>query len=114
MVAVQSPSPSPVWFAGLVWESGAIFALHALDAMTTLWALSLGAVELNGVAAFLLRGGAASFLAAKVLFAGWVIIGLAWIHREWSTRHARIGARANILILTAVVAWNGTMLAILT
>ena len=75
--------------------------------------LSLGAVELNGVAAFLLSGGPAVFLAAKVLFAGWVIIGLAWIHREWSTRHAHIGARANILVLPCVVAWNGTMLAIL-
>lgn len=113
MVAAQPVGPSPVWFAGLVWESGAIFALHALDAITTLWALSLGAVELNGVAAFLLSGGPASFLAAKVLFAGWVVIGLAWIHREWSSRHARIGARANILVLTAVVSWNGTMLAIL-
>jgi hypothetical protein len=109
----QAAGPSPVWFAGLVWESAAIVALHALDAATTLWALSLGAVELNGVAGFLLAGGAASFLAVKLLFAGWVVIGLAWIHREWSVRHARLGARANILVLTAVVAWNGTMLAFL-
>jgi hypothetical protein len=109
----QVAGPSPVWFGGLVWESSAIVALNALDAITTLWALSLGAVELNGVAAFLLAGGPAGFLAAKLLFAGWVVIGLAWIHREWSARYARLGAHANVLVLTAVVAWNSTMLAFL-
>lgn len=104
---------APAWFAGIVWESGAIVGLHMADAATTVAALALGAVELNAIASFLLSGGAPAFLGAKLLFAGWVVIGLAWIHREWSPRHARIGAQATVAILALVVAWNTAMLGLL-
>lgn len=96
-----------------MWESGAIVALHVADALTTIAALALGAVEFNAFASYLMSAGMPAFLAVKLLFAGWVVIGLAWIHREWSARHALLGARANVLLLTAVVSWNATMLAFL-
>lgn len=101
------------WFQGMVWQSAAIIALHCLDAITTVWALSWGAVELNGIARFLLAAGPEAFFAAKLLFAGWIVIGLAWIHREWSARCARVGAGTTIALMLVVVAWNSAMLVIL-
>ena len=102
---------SPAWFAGLVWQSVAIVALHALDALTTIWGLASGAEELNVVAGFLLDAGPVAFLGVKLLFAVWVVIGLAWLARIGSQRMARMGAFTSVLLLSAVVAWNGTMLA---
>lgn len=104
---------APSWFAGLVWQSGAIVALHALDALTTIWGVSAGAVELNALASYLLSAGPVVFMGTKLLFATWVVVGLAWVHREWSPRMALLGAHTTVYLLAGVVAWNGTMLAIL-
>ena len=101
---------APGWFSGLVWQSGAIVALHALDALTTIVGVAGGAVELNAIAAFLLAGGPAVFLATKLVFATWVIVGLAWIARAGAPRIAQMGAFTSVVLLSAVVAWNGTML----
>ena len=107
------PASAPgAWFAGLVWQSGAIVALHALDALTTIWGVSSGAVELNAVAAALLAAGPLLFLVVKLVFAAWVVIGLAWVARIGAVRMARMGAYTSVLLLSAVVAWNGTMLAL--
>lgn len=94
----------------LYTATGLIVALNILDLITTFYVLSIGGVETNPLASFLLAYGL--LIPFKLGIVGLIAAGT-WIQRNEPVLRKRvIGSCVVALIYLCVVAWNVSRIAV--